>query len=139
MIKAVRRRFLLHNLMILFTLYTVNVFAEEEQTELEYLSIEPVIITNYLKVRARKPGFVQMRAQLTVRGKQSIVLTLLHMPLIRDYLIEYLSFIHEKDIKDVSKRNQLRKAMASGIQQLLSENTGTPLIEDLVITHFIWN
>jgi len=125
--------------VIVFNLYPVKVLAEEELAELEYLPIEPVIITNYIKKRARKPGFVQVKAQLTTRGSESVDLVMMHMPLIRDFIIEYLSFTNEKDIKDVSYRNQLKKELTSGIQKLLTEHVGAPLIEDLVITHFMWD
>lgn len=126
-------------ILIFLGLFTVTVDAEEELAEVEYVSIEPVIVTNYLKKRSKRPGFVQLKAQLVVRGKETTDLVMLHMPLIRDYIVEYLSFTQEKVIKDISSRNKIRSAMTAGIQKLLTDNTGAPLIEDLVFTHFMWD
>jgi len=124
---------------MLFGLFTITVKAEEELADIEYVSIEPVIVTNYLKKRSKKPGFVQLKAQLVVRSKESVDLVMMHMPLIRDYIVEFLGFTEEKVIKDVSSRNRMRLAMTTGIQKLLTDNAGAPLIEDLVFTHFMWD
>ena len=126
-------------ILILFGLFTVTVKAEEGLADIEYVSIEPVIVTNYLKKRSKKPGFVQLKAQLVVRSKESVDLVMMHMPLIRDYIVEFLGFTEEKVIKDVSSRNRMRLAMTTGIQKLLTDNAGAPLIEDLVFTHFMWD
>jgi len=126
-------------ILMLFGLFTVIVKAEQELTDIEYVSIEPVIVTNYMKKSSKRPGFVQLKAQLVVRSKESADLVMKHMPLIRDYIVEFLSFTQEKVIKDVSSRNRIRSAMATGIQKLLTDNTGDPLIEDLVFTHFMWD
>jgi len=126
-------------ILMLFGLFTITVKAEEELADIEYVSIEPVIVTNYLKKRSKKPGFVQLKAQLVVRSKESVDLVMMHMPLIRDYIVEFLGFTEEKVIKDVSSRNRMRLAMTTGIQKLLTDNAGAPLIEDLVFTHFMWD
>jgi len=114
-------------------------FSEEKAKELEYIRIDPVIITNYHKKTSKKPGFIQMAAQLSVTNKASVDLVNQHMPLIRDFIIEFLSFTDEQTIKDVKQRNQLRKELSSGIQKMLTKQLGDPLIEELVITHFMWN
>ena len=86
-------------------------FSEEKAKELEYIRIDPVIITNYHKKTSKKPGFIQMAAQLSVTNKASVDLVNQHMPLIRDFIIEFLSFTDEQTIKDVKQRNQLRNTI----------------------------
>lgn len=117
----------------------VSTSADESSKEIEYVQIQPVIVTNYLKKSAKKPGFIQMSAQLSVKEKKSVDLLNKHMPLVREYIIDFLSFTEESVIKDASKRNQLRLSMTSGIQKLLTKQIGQPLIEELVITHFMWD
>ena len=126
-------------ILMLFGLCTLTVKAEKELADIEYVSIEPVIVTNYLKKPSKKLGYVQLKAQLVVRSKESVDLVMMHMPLIRDYIVEFLGFTEEKVIKDVSSRNRMRLAMTTGIQKLLTDNAGAPLIEDLVFTHFMWD
>jgi len=139
-IKTIHKSILLQLfIIILFHLFSIKTFAKKDATDTSYISIEPVIITNYLRKSARKPGFIQMKAQLSVTGKEAAKLVSFHMPLIKDYIIEFLSFTSEKTIKDISKRSQLRASMSTGIQELLIEHTGAPQIEELVITHFMWD
>ncbi len=140
MLTILQRQFILNLFIFIFcSICSSQLLADEELAEIEYVSIDPVIVTNYLKKRSKKPGFVQMKAQLSVRGKESVDLVMMHMPLIRDYIVEYLSFTQEKEIKDISSRNKIRAGLSSGIQKVLTDNTGAPLVEELVITHFMWD
>ncbi len=140
MLTSTQQQFILNLFIIIIcSIFSLQLLGEEELVDIEYVSIDPVIITNYLKKRSRKPGFVQMKAQLSVRGKESADLVIMHMPLIRDYIVESLSFTQEKVIKDISSRNKIRAALSSGIQKVLTDNTGAPLVEELVITHFMWD
>ena len=124
------------SLIILLSLNNHRSFADED---LEYVPVEPFIVTNYLKKSARKPGFVQLKAQLTVRGKIATEMVTKHMPLVRDFIITFLSFTEEAVIKDPAQRNRLRATLTKGLQKMLTEEVGNPLIEDFVITHFMWD
>jgi len=124
---------------LLMGLLMMQANAEEQLKNIEYVQIQPTIVTNYQKKSAKKPGFIQMTAQLSVLNKKSVDKVTKHIPLVRAYIIEYLSFTDESVIKDASQRNKLRVSLAKGIQKLLTEHTGEPLIEELVITHFMWD
>lgn len=126
-------------ILLIFILSLNDIFAGEASTDLEYIRIDPVIVTNYQKKSLKKPGFIQIQAQLTVKDKISADKLEKHMPLVRDFIIDFLSFTDEKIIKDVRKRKQLRISMTKGIQKTLTKHVGEPLIEELVITHFMWN
>ena len=128
------------SLLILIALLNMaELLAAEEQVEFEYIQIEPIIVTNYQKKSSKKPGFVQIKAQLTVKGSTSVTKLLTHMPLVRDFIIEFLSFTDEKIIKDVTKRTELRASLTTGIKDMLTKEVGEPLIEELIITHFMWD
>ena len=124
-------------LVFLSSLLINMAFAEEEI--IEYVQIEPIIITNYLKKSSKKTGFIQLKAQLIVKNEALVEKLEKHMPLVRDYIVEYLNFSEESFIKDVSKRKDLRAALTIGIQELLTEHVGEPLVDELVITQFMWN
>ncbi|MFT5519945.1 MAG: flagellar FliL protein [Enterobacterales bacterium] len=126
-------------LLVIALFNTVGVCAEDEKVEFEYIQIEPIIVTNYQKKSSKKPGFVQIKAQLTITGKDSVTKLLIHMPLVRDFIIEFLSFTDEKIIKDVTKRKELRATLTTGIKDMLTKEVGEPLIEELIITHFMWD
>ena len=111
------------SLLLLIALLNMSgLFAADEQLEFEYIQIGPIIVTNYQKQSSKKPGFVQIKAQLTVKGKESVTKLLIHMPLVRDFVIEFLSFTDEKIIKDVKKRIELRASLTAGIKAMSDAN-----------------
>ena len=113
-------------------------FAAEDEGVVSYVEIDPVIVTNYLRAKGKKPGFVQLQAQITVRGKAAEDMIEKHIPLIRAVMIEYLSFTDEATIKDLSKRTMIREALLQEIKTALTDIAGDSYAENLVITHFIW-
>ena len=114
-------------------------YGEGEDGLIEFVPIEPIIITNYLKKSPKQTGYIQLKAQLIVKETLGVEKLAKHMPLVRDYVVEYLNFTEEDFIKDVSKRKELRNALTLGIQKLLTEQVGEPLVEEFVITQFMWN
>jgi flagellar FliL protein len=126
-------------LLLIALLNTAVLFAAADKVEFEYIQIEPIIVTNYQKKSSKKPGFVQVKAQLTVNDKESVTKLHAHMPLVRDFIIESLSFTDEKIIKDVTRRKELRATLTTGIKAMLTREIGEPLIEELIITHFMWD
>jgi flagellar FliL protein len=119
-------------------LWQISVVAAEENSETNFVDVNPVIITNFLRAKGKKPGFVQVQAYIGVTGKDATATVEKHMPLIRDTIIEFLSFTEEAVIKDVSKRQELRQAMFDKINSRLKEVVGHPYAEELVFTHFMW-
>ena len=111
--------------------------AEESGSEIAYIEVEPVIITNYLRAKGKKPGFVQLQTQIAVHGTEAANAVEKHLPLIRDTIIDFLSFTDEATIKDVSKRAEFRNALKAAVNQVLEKHLGYPYAEDLVITHYM--
>ena len=126
------------NLLIVLILSNTLSFAVEDSQKLIFVYIYPAIISNYQKASNNPPGFIQLQAQCTVRGKIAANLLEMHMPLVREYINEFLSFSNEKYLKDPANRTQLRASLVKGIQNMLKKQIGEPLIEDLFITHLMW-
>ena len=112
---------------------------EAEKPEVTYIEVYPVIITNYLRAKGKKPGFVQIQATIAVYGEAANKAVEKHQPLIRDTIISFLSFTEEAVIKDISKRQELRQNLMDKVNAQLEEVLGYPYAEDLIITHFMWN
>ena len=125
-------------LFVLLCLYLPSLHAEEGKIEISYVEIDPVIVTNFLRPKGKKPGFVQLQAQITVHSTVAADAVEKHMPLIRDAIIDFLSFTEEEVIKDVTKRRQLREQLSAKIKKTLEDVLGNAYAEDLVITHFMW-
>ena len=145
-VKVIKHRYIYQTLIMIFScLLTITVYAEDDAEDnandepIEYVPIEPVIVTNYLKKSPRKPGFIQVKAQVATRGTKSVELVTNHMPLIRDFIVEYLSFTTEALIKNPAQRNFLKEEITSGLQEMLTEQVGEPLVENIVFIHFMWD
>jgi len=125
--------------ILIITLQPYAYGAEDESLLREYIAIEPVIITNYQRPKGKKPGFVQLQAKLAVYGTAAAETVENNLPLIRGTIIEFLMFTNEATIKDITKRNQLREQLALVVNNALKKTLGYPYVEELVITHFMWN
>lgn len=131
-------------ILSLLLLNSAQLFSEEDDKnahlrDVEYVTVHPVITTNYAKKNSNKIGFVQLSARLIVENKTDEKPLYEHMPIIRDYIIEFLNFTDQTLIKDTAKRDQLRASMTKGLRELLTEQIGEPLVIDIVFTQFIWN
>jgi len=113
--------------------------AAEEESQIIYVSIDPIIVTNYQTTSKKKLGYIQLSAQLSVLSTEDELKLIHHMPLVRDFIVEFLNFSKGAFIKDVKKRKQFKKKIAAGIQKMLTKEIGEPLIEELIITRFMWN
>ena len=132
-------KFTLFSLIVIATnLGLPHLNAEEGEVAISYVEIEPVIVTNFLRPKGKKPGFVQLQAQITVHSTVAADAVEKHMPLIRDTIIDFLSFTEEEVIKDVTQRRQLRENLSAKIKKTLEDVLGNAYAEDLVITHFMW-
>ena len=125
---------------LLFSFWLTPTYLAEEEVleETEYVEINPVIITNIGNPAARKLSYVQVQAQLMVRGKTAVQQVELHMPLIRDFLLEFLGFSEAELITDVTRRSEMRQKAVEGINKILTENAGQAFVDDLLITHMLW-
>ena len=133
------KRFITLSLLSLSFLFPSALLAEEEQAEIVYIEMDPVIITNYQRESGKKPRFVQFQASIAVYGKSATDAVEKHLPLVRDTIVEFLGFTKESVIKDISKRQELRQQITDEVNKRLEEVAGYPYVEELVITHFMWD
>ncbi|NNJ71767.1 MAG: hypothetical protein HKP09_01160 [Enterobacterales bacterium] len=126
-------------LLIFLTLSFNPVSAGEESLEVSYVEVYPIIVTNYLRTKSRKPGFVQVEAEIAVYGPVALEVVQKHLPLVRDTIIEFIGFTDEATIKDIGQRNQLRLDMKKRINSVLEKHTGYAYVDDLLITKFMWD
>ena len=128
------------NLILAACLFVSSAVAGEEEAPLEtiYIEIDPIIVTNFLRAKGKKPGFVQLQATISVAGKEASDTVEKHLPLIRDTIIDFLSFTEEAVIKDISKRQEIRNSLTEQVNSRLEEVLGQPYATQLVITHFMW-
>jgi len=113
--------------------------AEEEavNNDYQYYSIEPDIITNYIKP-GKRIGFIRITVELMVRSKQDYALLEQHDPLIRDRLITILGEQDENAVKSIDQRDVIRQRCLEELNDLLFTETKTKPIIDILFTKFLF-
>ena len=117
----------------------VPVIHGQEKLQVAYVDVYPIIVTNYLRPKGRKPGFVQLEIEIAAYGPTALETIEKHLPLIRDTIIEHISFTEEAKIKDISQRSAIRSELKDKINKVLEKHVGYAYADDLVITRFMWD
>jgi flagellar FliL protein len=102
----------------------------------EYLDIKPALITNY-----GGPGpihFIKAEIALRVGKNQDEAIKVVHhMPHIRHELVMLLSRQTEDSIATMEGKEQLRKDALAAVQNVVKNEEGKPIVEDLLFNNFI--
>ncbi len=123
-------------LNVFWLLVALAVYAEGPPQK-QFVTLEPYVITNYVKPTGRL-GFVNAEVVLVVLGAEDQAALEENLPLVEDYVTQVLSAAPEETLRDVKKRNgELRQSVLSGLQKLLAEEVGRPLVQDVLFTKFL--
>ena len=113
--------------------------AEDEKSATstsEYLNVSPALITNY-----GGPGpihFIKAEIALRVGKNQDDALKVSHhLPQIRHVLIMLFSRQTEENISSMEGKEQLRRDALAAVQNVIKQEEGKPIVEDLLFNNFI--
>lgn len=102
----------------------------------EYVDIRPALVANY-----GGPGPIHyIKAEVTLRvGKnpENGLKVVHHMPRVRHELVMLLSRQTEQNIATMEGKEQLRHDALAALQKAFQEESGQPVVEDLLFTNFI--
>jgi len=126
-------------LIFCFSFLASPLFAEEgvKTNDYQYYSIEPDIITNYIK-SGKRIGFIRITVELMVRSKEDYTVLETHDPLIRDRIITILGEQDEKAVKSVDQRDAIRQRCVEELNELLFTEIKTKPIIDVLFTKFLF-
>lgn len=119
----------------------LQILAEEQQeppAEVMYIEIRPALKTNYGFVQERRLNHLQVQVSLMVRGQESVDLVEEHMPLIKDFLLEYFGFAEPALITDLTRRKELKQGALEGLNKLFVKKVGKPIIESFLIGDLVY-
>jgi flagellar FliL protein len=110
---------------------------EEEKEPLMYYRIDPNILTFYQNT-GKKLGYVVVQIQVAVRGQDNYDAVEFHLPLMQDTLIDFFNRQTTDSIKDLQKREELRQQATARVAEVLKEETGKDLVEDILFTQYVF-
>jgi flagellar FliL protein len=102
-----------------------------------YFGFEPDIITNYVAVK-KKMGYVRLTVELMVEG-DNLTIVEHHSPLLRDAIINIIGQQSEAKIKSMKGRAEIQLLCEEQVKELLTKETGEPLIKKLLFTQWLDN
>ncbi len=115
-----------------------EVAIEEPKKEIFYYDLDPNVIANYQKPPARRLGFITLDVQLQVAGSENLDLLEYHKPLIENAITDVINQQDEATIKDIDKRDAIRAAIKIRLSEVLKEETGKEIVDDVLFTKFIY-
>ncbi|MDM7859263.1 flagellar basal body-associated protein FliL [Alteromonas sp. ASW11-36] len=108
------------------------------QSQIAYMGLEPDIVTNYLSGNARTLGFVRVTVELMLDDADNIEIAEHHMPLLRAIVIEIIGRQPEDKVKSLTGREDIRRTILQTLQQRLEEETGRPVVKDVIFTKYLY-
>ena len=106
-------------------------------SEYAYYGFQPDIVTNYVAVK-KKMGYVRLTVELMVKS-DNLVIVEHHSPLLRDAIINIIGRQTEAKIKSIKGRSEIQLLCEEQVKELLTKETGRPLIKKLLFTQWLDN
>ena len=102
-----------------------------------YFGFEPDIVTNYVAVK-KKMGYVRLTVELMVTSENLLVVEH-HAPLLRDAIINIIGKQPEAKVKSIKGRAEIQLLCEEQVKELLTKETGKPIIKKLLFTQWLDN
>ena len=116
-----------------FFIFVTAAMAEEEASP-SYLEIKPSIVTNYGGVGKLRYFKSDISLRVLSSDEERVMW---HLPYIRSELVSLFSRQDELALTTREGKEGLRQQALEAAQNVLQEEEGAPLIEDLLFTNFI--
>lgn len=123
--------------LLLAVTLSATAFAKQEATASSptaYVNLNPAIVGNYGAGTKLK----YYKADIALRVLTEHVDTVkYHEPLIRDQLIQLFAQQKDEDMNSQAGKEAVRQAALQQVQQILSQEEGSPLVEDLLFNNLV--
>ena len=129
---------LIRTLGLLLTMCLLSTVSSA-QDEVAYYGFEPDITTNFLKEgNDYRLGFVRVAVEVMVPDPSYVSVVEHHAPLLRDAFINIFSTATERQVRTMTGRDQLRLKCLERAKELMTQETGNPVIKEVIFTKYIY-
>lgn len=137
--RAVYQYFMLKFIITLTFLFSLTLSSSSAKaSSYAYYGFEPDIITNYVAVK-KKMGYVRLTVELMVEKGGNLAIVEHHAPLLRDAIINIIGQQAEAKVKSMKGRAEIQLQCEEQVKELLTKETGKPLIKKLLFTQWLDN
>lgn len=109
--------------------------GEKKKPEILYVGLTPALVGNYGP--GPKLKYYKADIALRVTGKKTEEQVAYHEPLIRNQLVQLFSQQTDESMGSVEAKEALRQEALKQVQQVLQQETGKPLVDDLLFNNLI--
>tara|TARA_B100001059_G_C17794633_1_gene562295 strand:- start:74 stop:472 length:399 start_codon:yes stop_codon:yes gene_type:complete len=107
--------------------------------DVSYYGFEPDITTNYLKEgNDYRLGFIRVAIEVMVPDPSYVSVVEHHAPLLRNAFVSILSTATERQVRTMTGRDQLRLKCIERAKELMQQETGNPVVRDVLFTKYIY-
>jgi flagellar FliL protein len=107
--------------------------------DVSYYGFEPDITTNYLKEgNDYRLGFIRVAIEVMVPDPSYVSVVEHHAPLLRNAFVSILGTATERQVRTMTGRDQLRLKCIERAKELMQQETGNPVIRDVLFTKYIY-
>lgn len=128
--------------LLIALILPLHVVAEEAEADGEavapavaYINLTPALVGNFGS--GPKLKFYKADVSLRVAGPEAEARVAHHQPLIRNQLVMLFSQQSEQDLSAPDAKEKLRQEALKQVQQVLTQEEGEPLVEDLLFNNLI--
>ena len=112
--------------------------AKEEATpKVNYVTLSPPFVGNYGLDGTPKLKVYKADVALRVTGDEATKLVKANEPLIRNQLVALFAQQTTEAMNNVEAKEKLRQEALKQTQQIMSDETGNPVVEDLLFNNLI--
>jgi len=123
---------------LLLLIAALLMLPNAKASDYAYFGFEPSIVTNYVAVK-KKMGYVRLSVELMISESADYEAVEHHSPLLRDAIITIIGQQPESKIKSINGRQEIQKLCEVKVKNLLTKETGKPLIKKLLFTQWLDN
>ena len=109
--------------------------GEKKKPEILYVGLTPALVGNYGP--GPKLKYYKADIALRVTGKKTEEQVAYHEPLIRNQLVMLFSQQTDENMANEGAKEQLRQEALKQVQQVLTQDEGQPIVEDLLFNNLI--
>jgi len=110
---------------------------KEDPNKVAYVALTPPFVGNYALDGGPKLHVYKADVALRVKGAEAQKLVKQNEPLIRNQLVALFTQQTVESMSNVDAKEKLREEALKQTQQVLSQETGQPVVEDLLFNNFI--
>ena len=111
--------------------------AKEGDTKVSYISLSPPFVGNYGLDGSPKLKVYKADIALRVTGDEAAKAVKANDPLIRNQLVGLFTQQTSETLGNVENKEKLRQEALKQIQQVLTDETGKPQVDDLLFNNLI--